>query len=369
MKRKLLLLVLVFIIIVCMFNFKNEDFVDVASVVSTPIYNISKCVIDYGNNPDYIQVAQIAIYDENGVNIAPTATISSIDNTYYDDAGNVTSPAKAIDGTLAPRKFPDIYHSKTNTNKEYLKLVFPKPVSVSRITYYNRSDCCSNRAATMYIQLFDTYGNPVWTTQLTDDLIQDYDVYSEKWYDKNSVKSDYAPNGIRYVRIKPRKDKPDYINFSQLALYDETGKNVAPSGIAMCRNDSHPQTSVSKGIDGVDDTQRSFPNITHCGTNKSTDYFEVDLKKPYKLRKMLYINRGDCCKERADYMTIDLYDGNHVWSDFWRLSDSNWQEWDNLRYPQLVKQEDPNAHYKFDNGNFAAFKTIGDRPLSFWPFF
>ena len=129
--------------------------------------------INVSSNPDgeCIQIAQLAVISD-GVNVAPRGKVSYADRTWQGE----TRPSTAIDGTLAPRAYPNIYHSVCNKGQQWV-LDLGKGYPVSRIIYYNRSDCCSNRANGMKIYLYHVDGRTVLKTlTLSGALVQEFGV-------------------------------------------------------------------------------------------------------------------------------------------------------------------------------------------------
>lgn len=105
--------------------------------------------INKNKNNEYLQISQLAVYS-NGVNIAPGKTASS-PNIY----SSKSIPSNAIDGVLSTKDYPNIYHSSNNT-ADYWLLDLGKEYDIEKIVYYNRRDCCSERANGMILQIFDS---------------------------------------------------------------------------------------------------------------------------------------------------------------------------------------------------------------------
>lgn len=107
-----------------------------------------------------LQISQIACYDNQGVNQAfgkPT----SYSSTYrYGSQANY-----AVDGTMASRSFPQIFHSGCQANDWFMvdmSAVYP----IKKIVYYNRADCCQNRATGILVELLDANKQTVWSGTL-----------------------------------------------------------------------------------------------------------------------------------------------------------------------------------------------------------
>lgn len=103
-----------------------------------------------------LQIAQLVVIDKNGQNVAlnkPT------------EATNPNAPEsnsqKAVDGTMGPRTYPDIYHSQgvpptwQCSRDAYWMVDLGDNFDIVKIIYYNRYDCCQERAKGMMLELLD----------------------------------------------------------------------------------------------------------------------------------------------------------------------------------------------------------------------
>ena len=159
-----------------------------------------------------IQISQLAVFS-NGVNVAqgkPTTAVNKWDDT--------TNPENAVDGLMGVKNYQtgSGYHSKCQPG-DYWLLDLQYEYPVQKITYYNRGDCCSDRAIGMNIDLMDKNKTVLKTIKLAGDAIQNFDIDIEvmpldgksgnKCYLKNSG---MYPKGLRqandsyelYVRNK-----------------------------------------------------------------------------------------------------------------------------------------------------------------------
>ena len=90
-----------------------------------------------------IQISQLAAFNDASpsVNVAvgrPTTASAHL---------ATGAPSFAVDGTLAARGWPNIYHSAANTGNEFWEVELAQPTTLSRIEFYNRLDCCQDRAS------------------------------------------------------------------------------------------------------------------------------------------------------------------------------------------------------------------------------
>lgn len=99
----------------------------------------------------WIQISQLVVVDKDGNNVAKGASASSSGS--YSTESN---PNKAIDGSMYPRAYPNIYHSNSSdSNSAYFKINLGKEYDITKVIYYNRADCCSARCYGMRVQFYD----------------------------------------------------------------------------------------------------------------------------------------------------------------------------------------------------------------------
>jgi len=106
-----------------------------------------------------IQVAQLAVYDEKNRNVALNRPVQ-----YHPDIWPTSRPELATDGTMSNRDFPYIFHDYPctgNQNGNHMEIELQDKTHVTRVTYYNRRDCCSDRATHLVVELLDENRNLV----------------------------------------------------------------------------------------------------------------------------------------------------------------------------------------------------------------
>lgn len=90
--------------------------------------------------PDYLQIAEVQAFNFGAVNVALGA--SAVGSSTYD---STSTAGKAIDGNTGGNFYSDtIFHSLGGGAGEFLQLSFA-PTSLSSLTIFGRSDCCSQR--------------------------------------------------------------------------------------------------------------------------------------------------------------------------------------------------------------------------------
>jgi hypothetical protein len=59
------------------------------------------------------------------------------------------------------------FHSSTNAGTEYWEVTLAEPIILTKIVYYNRGDCCSDRALGYVLTLIDNINNVINTIPFT----------------------------------------------------------------------------------------------------------------------------------------------------------------------------------------------------------
>jgi len=114
---------------------------------------------------DYIQIAQVAVYDSNGNNIEqgkPTNAASQY-------IQGVSSPANAVDGVLSargPAERAGMLYTSAARRGDFWMVNLGSVVPINKIVYYNRSDGSSQRSEGMLVEILDSNQAVVWSQQL-----------------------------------------------------------------------------------------------------------------------------------------------------------------------------------------------------------
>jgi hypothetical protein len=114
-----------------------------------------------------IQISQLAVFDNNGVNVALNKPTNGSSPSYQPESNS----GNAVDGVMAPRAYPKEYHSGVGPNStgnprncgdNYFWIVdLQQDYDITKVVYYNRSDCCSHRARGMKLKLLDASQNVI----------------------------------------------------------------------------------------------------------------------------------------------------------------------------------------------------------------
>jgi hypothetical protein len=115
-----------------------------------------------------------AFVDGSLINVAPQGKTWGVSTPYSAQARG----DNAIDGVQAARNYPSIYHSQGRTTDGW-GLDLGKEYNVAQVIYYNRLDCCSDRAIGMTIRLWDKDFKIVKNFTLTGALEQKFNVVQQ----------------------------------------------------------------------------------------------------------------------------------------------------------------------------------------------
>jgi len=245
-----------------------------------------------GGGNDWINLSQLVVKDSNGVNVSRGRPTTSSGVGAGGEEGN------AVDGDEQPRHHPRGYHSSSNKDA-FFQVTLDNPTNVSSVTVYGRNDF-GGRMAGHKISLLDSNNKVIFTSNdLNSELKQVINITG------NSDSSSKKSGSVKYVKLGGGND---WINLSQLVVFDSNGGNIAKG---------RPTTSSGVGFDGreekaVDGSEqpRGHPNEYHSSSDKNA-FFQVELEKPSIVSSVVVYNRSDCCSDRmGNGHKIYLLDSN-----------------------------------------------------------
>lgn len=151
------------------------------SGLSKPPFNARYITIK--GKGDLLQISQIAVYVYNTTtgaiqNVSPFGIASNgwLDKRSWQQS---TPVHKAINGQLRNKSYPDIYHSSTSNSNEYWQLDLRQEYPVFKVVYWNRADCCQDRANGTTIILENANLTKQIVKQLSGDMIQTFFIENE----------------------------------------------------------------------------------------------------------------------------------------------------------------------------------------------
>jgi hypothetical protein len=75
-------------------------------------------------------------------------------------SGFGTDPSSAVDGADYPKSYPYIFHSSGGF--QVFEITLDKPTEMSKVTIYNRRDCCSGRMTDHVVKFLDSDRKILW---------------------------------------------------------------------------------------------------------------------------------------------------------------------------------------------------------------
>jgi hypothetical protein len=118
-----------------------------------------------------IQISQIAVFDNRDQNVAFGKPVRA--SSVWANGRDGAVPEKAVDGVLAARRHPNQFHNQCRAN-EFWMVDLTKTYPIKRVEYYNRADCCWDRANGMLLELLDEKQTVVWSQTLDGNWKQVY---------------------------------------------------------------------------------------------------------------------------------------------------------------------------------------------------
>jgi len=196
--------------------------------------------------------------------------------------------------------------------------------------------------------------------KITDDIISDIHPIWGLFYNEKNIKSldDFNTLLKKYKsdsKISPIEELLTKNFDSVLTMI--LRKNI---GEKLYNNKTDINTGKKVSISFTPNYLTVIPAYDILYKNRRVQFFYVDYSEGLRIY-IVYINSDNF----KGYKTLLNATKEKLLEYMETPPDWPYKDWPE----ESEKKEDPNAHYKFDNGNFAAFKTVGDRKLNFWPYF
>ncbi|OCT75080.1 hypothetical protein XELAEV_18034070mg [Xenopus laevis] len=258
---------------------------------------------------EYLTLCEVEVYGEESprqevleVNLARSGEAKQ--SSDYNHAFVLTA-GRAIDGI----KLTDLHEGPcTHTNQDYQpwwQLDLKKRYKVKSVIIVNRGDCCSERLKGAEIRVGDSSENNNHVCGTIKDVSQTTNILF-----CNGMEGRYVS-----VVIPGRKE---YLTLCELEVYGEESTaqevlevNLARSGEAKQSSDYNHAFALTAGraIDGIKLTDLHQGPCTHTNQDYQP-WWQLDLKKRYKVKSVIIVNRGDCCSERLKGAEIRVGDSS-----------------------------------------------------------
>ena len=114
-------------------------------------------------------MSQVVVLDKFNKNVAKGASTRGSSDHYQQSV-----PSIAVDGTGAPRAYPNVFHSANYDGR--LNVWIEPPTTITSVIVYNRSDCCQQRLKAYDMVVVNTKDVIVFRQPLNDSLVQRIDL-------------------------------------------------------------------------------------------------------------------------------------------------------------------------------------------------
>ena len=111
-----------------------------------------------------MNVAEVIVYDANGVNVSKGRTVTK--SSGYN--GDMFPGANLVDGNIG-----NFAHTGCN-DVPWMQIDLGQQTNISKVVIYNRTDCCQIRLSGTVVMIIDQNGNTVnhASNPLTNELVQ-----------------------------------------------------------------------------------------------------------------------------------------------------------------------------------------------------
>uniref|UniRef100_F6YUZ9 X-epilectin n=1 Tax=Xenopus tropicalis TaxID=8364 RepID=F6YUZ9_XENTR len=240
-------------------------------------------VVIPGRN-EYLNLCELEVYGQEVKAVAGNVALLGVatqSSNYRSEYG----ASNANDGNKNANMMKGSCSLTGSDNPAWWQLDLKKPYSVEKVVIVNRGDCCWERLQGAEVRVGSSTNNknPVCGTVT----------------DTSQGTITLSCNGMegRYVSVViPRR--AETLQLCEVEVYGvEAAVNVAGSGEATQSSTYGPMYNAATAIDGNTNSNMMAGSCSHTG-NDNPAWWQLDLKKPYRVEKVLIVNRGDCCGER-----------------------------------------------------------------------
>jgi hypothetical protein len=114
------------------------------------------------NGNRYIQISHLDAFNMNGTNVSANRRVDA--SPPY---GGGQAASSVVTGSSTVNNWPNIYHSLTCRGNEFWQVTLDNPETLSKIVFYNRGDCCQDRALNYVLHLYDATGQIISMSPFT----------------------------------------------------------------------------------------------------------------------------------------------------------------------------------------------------------
>ena len=132
-------------------------------------------------NDNWLQISEVQVFDENGVNVAQGRPAYAPNSWAW-----FTRPTNCTSGNASIKPYWAGYHSGTPCNGWWL-VDLGRDVNISKIVYYNRQDCCTERINGALLDGIGVNGEILYRASMNADMIQTFNVSVNNASDLNAT--------------------------------------------------------------------------------------------------------------------------------------------------------------------------------------
>jgi hypothetical protein len=158
------------------------------------------------NNDNWLQISELQVFDENGVNVAQGRPAFGRDAWAW-----FTRPTNATSGNAAIKPYWAGFHSGSPCNSWWI-VDLGRDVNITKIVYYNRQDCCQGRINGALLDGLGVNGEILYRAVMNGDMVQTYQVQAttsdlnslwNKGIQTNIVGNDSTPGyGVKGLNVR-----------------------------------------------------------------------------------------------------------------------------------------------------------------------
>jgi hypothetical protein len=248
-----------------------------------------------------IELPELEIYDEYGVNIAlnGTAIASSVHQPGF------SIPKKAIDGELNRNYWSGIYNSDTWSERNWWEVDLGSDKNVTLIHIYNRNDCCSSRFDETSIYLLDGNRMVLRTLLGGDSSIMTFDFRQRSdmgMFHQNSRFRLFVVPSVSLARAMTICHQPN----STVGI-----KNISECGLAEIRSSAEQETARNM-------TGPNLRTVIGAVRNSTTNVWMWRSGTPLSTDNIgfpgMYTNWGSVTNARRDSTFAVIAPGSGLWA-------------------------------------------------------
>jgi hypothetical protein len=172
----------------------------------------------------FLQVSYVSVQSYDGKVVSEGKSVTSSCGS----CGHPAAPDVIVNGKAEARGFPGVWHG--SWNKDWIEIDLGQSFHVAKVVFYNRLDCCTDRANQAVLTLLDADRKQVDAAVLSGEMMQIFD-FKQCSIDANtaSYKNKYAKYAVREQSNVAAMRSLMGADFAlQLGVYETYSPNILP---------------------------------------------------------------------------------------------------------------------------------------------